>query len=174
MRTQLALTITLLLGCIDVDIIGGSDTTAGSTTAITGSTGSEGDGDGDTTSTADESTTGVGVGETSDSTETGDTSTETSSGDGDGEIGDGDADPGDGDGDGWLGQMCFSNTIVYLEPDPECETGTWPLCNVGDFLIEGPSDLVCCHFGLDCYIMATMEVCNLGDEAMCQIGPTMN
>ncbi len=170
MRTQLALTITLLLGCIDVDIIGGSDTTAGSTTSVTG----DGDGDtsssGDPASTSESGTEGDGDGDTSDSTDSTESSTETGGTD----TGDGDGDPGDGDGDGWFGQMCITvDNDIYLEPDLQCESGSWHLCNVGDFGLD-PADLVCCHLGQACYIMATMEVCFDGDEAVCQIEPTMN
>jgi hypothetical protein len=182
MKTTLLATTALMLGCIDLDIIGGSETTAGSTTSMTGATSSESDGAGDGDGDPDESSSGTegdGDGETSDSTETGTEDTETESGDGDGEIGDGDADPGDGDGEPMeVLQVCSNEhrTAAYiieanLDCATECGDGFAWVCNVGDFDIAGPSDLVCCHLGRDCYIMATMEVCFDGDDALCQIEP---
>jgi hypothetical protein len=170
MKTTLLATTALMLGCIDLDIIGGTETTAGSTTSMTGSSSTEGDGDGDST-TSGPGTDGDGDGEPTEGTESGDTSTETSVGDGDGEIGDGDADPGDGDGDGWLGQICWtSTTTVYFEPGPDCAPNTAHACFVGELGIPNASVAVCCTMAAECEVAMSISACPSGHSGVCEIG----
>jgi hypothetical protein len=172
MKTTLLATTALMLGCIDLDIIGGTETTAGSTTSMTGasSTSSEGDGDGDgATVSTSESTAGDGDGDSTEGTESGDTSTETSVGDGDGEIGDGDADPGDGDGEPTPAQICWSNTIVYLEPGPQCAPNTQHGCFVGEFGAPDPYAIACCAIGWGCVLVLYPGMCQSGYDPMCEI-----
>jgi hypothetical protein len=168
-RALLPFTALALLGCIDLDIITGSET-AGSTTSMTGATSSDGDGDGDST-TSGPGTDGDGDGESSDSTETGTETGESESGDGDGEVGDGDADPGDGDGEGSpTPQICMSNTIVYWEPGPACAPNTWHACFVGEFGVPNAYALACCSLALDsCYVATFPGECLTGASPMCEI-----